>query len=277
MRFHLSAVLLTAGLIAGTGAQAQQNLDLSDGFIDYTGWTLLGSASAHNMTPGNGWSYSILELTSPGVQGQAGAAFAPQAWALDVDQAFHVDFHFYVNPGSTLRGDGMSFTLSTATGLGNGGSGLGYEGLDHSVALAIDTFNFDGEPISPSLQILQNGSVTPLAVTETGIGDGLYNVSSQWRVQLDWAPSGLGDHMGLLSGTLSQADQGSFAVQATLDLSDLAGMPLFYGFTAGTGLADDSYAVSSAMPVPEPANSALMLAGLAALIGLKKRRAIRQP
>ena len=124
-----------------------------------------------NFTPGNGFTYSNLVLTSPGPGGQGGAGFAPTALMLDFNQAFSFDFHFFIPVSQDLRGDGLTFTLSDATGVGNAGSGLGYEALSPaSVAFAIDTFHFDGEPVSPSLQILAGGSVTPLAFTRNRPG-----------------------------------------------------------------------------------------------------------
>ncbi len=68
------------------------------------------------------------------------------------------------------------------------------------MAFAIDTFNFDGEPVSPSLQILQGGSVTPLAFTETGLGDSIRDPDFQWYASVNYTPSGLNDDMGTFAG-----------------------------------------------------------------------------
>ena len=265
-----TCLLLAALLALAPSAQAQQNIEISSTFTDFTSWTLLGSATAQNQMPGNGFSYSDLILTSPGTGEQAGAGWAPQALVLDVDQSFHVGFNFFIAPGS-IRGDGFTFTLSTATGLGNAGSGLGYEGLDSSLAFAVDTFNFEGDPVSPSVQLLQNGSVTPLAVTETGLGDAIRDPNFQWWATLDWTPSGLEDHQGLLTGTISHIDLGSFSVQAQMDLSNLAGEPVFYGFTASNGLADDGHFITSAVAVPEPAPWLLILAGVGLALRFTRR------
>ena len=262
----LSTLLITAGL--ATASHAAQGVSLATGFTDFTTWSHFGSALSFNQTPGNGFTYSDLELTQTGQGGQAGAGFAPTTLTLDFDQAFSFDFHFFIPTNAGLRGDGLSFTLATAPGVGTGGSGLGYENLaSASVAFAIDTFHFSGEPVSPSLQILQAGSVSPLAATETGLGDAIRDPNFQWYARVDYTPSGLGDQAGLLSGRIEHINLGVFTVAANVDFAALGmvGSPLYYGFTGANGLADDGHFVTSGVPVPEPSEWVLLGAGLAAV------------
>jgi hypothetical protein len=251
-------------------------------FIDFTTWNHYGSASANNFTPGNGFTYSVLTLTPHGIGDQAGAAFAPNTVMLDFNQSFTITFDFYITPGSVLAGDGMTFVLTstdpdTATNLGSAstrGSNLGYgnSGLN-GLAFAIDTFNFRGEPVAPSIQILANGDVTPLAFTETGLADIRDPSYFQWGTVLSYVPSGLNDLTGTLTGTINQFTGGlSYSVFAIVDGSDLHNVPVYYGFTAGNGLADDGHSVSSAVPVPEPETWAMLLAGLG-LVGWRLRQA----
>ncbi len=252
-------------------------------FIDYNTWDLYGSASVTNSTPGNGFTYSILNLTTAGTGGQAGAAFAPSTVTLDFDQAFNFNFSFYTSPGSIAAGDGMTFVLTkddpAASNLGNapatGGSNLGYGGSGLSgFAFAIDTFHFDGEPVSPSIQILFDGSNAPTAYTETGLTSLNDPNYFQWTASLDFTPSGNNDQTGTLTGRIDQFYGSlSYSVSVVLVDGNLLGMhnvPLYYGFTAANGLADDGHHVSSAMAVPEPETYALMLAGLG-LVGWMAR------
>ena len=272
----LSTLLITAGL--STATQANQGVSLATGFTDFTTWSHFGSAVSVNTTPGNGFTYSALHLTQPGQGGSAGAGFAPTTLTLDFDLPFTFDFHFFIPANAGLRGDGLTFTLASAPGVGTGGSGLGYEGLAAtSVAFAIDTFHFSGEAVSPSLQILQAGSVTPLAATATGLGDAIRDPNFQWYARVDYTPSGLGNQAGQLSGRIEHFNLGNFSVSANVNFAalGLVGSPVYYGFTGANGLADDGHWVTSAVPVPEPDQWALLGAGLAAMAMLARRR--RQP
>ncbi|WP_457444008.1 PEP-CTERM sorting domain-containing protein [Roseateles sp. P5_E4] len=274
----LARLLLPLTLAASLGAHAQQGVSLATGFTDFTSWSLYGSATASNTTPGNGFTYSDLMLTAPGVGGQGGAGFAPNALTLDFNQAFAFDFHFFIPVSQGLRGDGLTFTLSDTAGVGGAGSGLGYDGLSPaSVAFAIDTFHFNGEPVSPSLQILSGGSVAPLAATETGLGDTIRDPDFQWYASVQYTPSGLNDNAGMLTGTIEHLNLGIYTVsaQVSFDQLGLVGTPVFYGFTAANGLATDGHFVTSAVPVPEPGSWTLILAGLACLAMLARRRRAR--
>lgn len=275
MNRHLRP-LTGALLFAAAPLHAQHGVDVALARPDFTTWTLLGSASASNMTPGNGFTYGQLQLTQAGLGDQAGAAFAPEALTLDFDQAFRFSFNFFIPVSTELRGDGLTLTLAAAPALGGGGSGLGYEGMGPSVAFAIDTFHFDGEPVSPSLQILAGGSTTPLAYTETGLGDAIRDPNFQWAASLVYTPSGLGNQSGTLTGTLEHLNLGSFSVAATVDFSavGLTNGPVFWGFTAGNGLATDGHLVGwgAPLPVPEPSSALMWLGGALMLAGMRRLR-----
>lgn len=261
---------------------AAQGVSLATGLVDFDSWSLFGSASVLNQTPGNGFIYSQLILTQ-GTGGEAGAGFAPDALFLNFNQSFSFDFHFFIPVSNGLRGDGMTFTLAGAPGVGFGGSGLGYGGLaPNSVAFAIDTFNFSGEPVSPSLQILQDGSTNPLAVTETGLGDAIRDPDFQWYAKVLYTPSGNDDETGTLEGTIEHLNLGTFSVSALVNLSTLGqatagGHFVFFGFTASNGAATDQHHVTSAVAAPVPVPAALWLLGSAlGGLGVLRRRVGRE-
>lgn len=273
-----------AALCLYASAGHAQGLNISFPLTDFTTWTRFGTATASNVTPGNGFTFSNLVLTSSGTGDSAGAGFAPDPLLLDFNQAFTFSFNFFIPVpapgGDTTRGDGFTFTLATSPGLGGGGSDLGYGGLSgRSIAFAIDTFSFDDEPTSPSLQILENGSNTPLAFTETGLGDAIRNAEFQWFATFSFAPSGQDDETGTLTGTISHLTLGDFSVSTTtdIDLSQLGesvlegGHLVYFGFTAGNGAAIDGHIITSSQPVPLPAAGGLMLMALGGLLRVSRR------
>jgi Bacterial lectin/PEP-CTERM motif len=253
------------------------------GFNDFTTWSHYGSSAATNFTSG-GFDHSVLSLTSTGIGDQGGAAFAPSTVTLDFNQPFTVAFHFYISPGTEM-GDGMTFVLapndpetvnagnplvpSTGSDLGYGGTGL--DGL----AFAIDTYHFSGEPVAPSIQILQNSTVTPVEFTETGLMDIRDPSYFQWFTTLTYTPSGDDDFIGTLTGSIDQfIGLLSFSISAEVngDLLGLHNTPVYYGFTAANGSADDGHHVSSSIPViPEPGTCTMLLAGLAGLAVRRKK------
>ena len=150
------------------------------------------------------------------------------------------------------------------------------------MAFAVDTFSLGSEPQSPSLQILQGGFVTPLAVTETGLGDSIQDTVFQFRAVVAYVPSGIGDDTGTLTGSIFHSNLPTFSVSSVVNLSGLglvldengdpAGRLVYFGFTAGNGLADDGHFIRSAVPVPEPSTYAMLVAGLAMLAFVAQRR-----
>lgn len=279
-RFAMFTALFAASLMpAASAAQGAINL----GQEDYSTWALYGSASYATLTTST-HVYKNIVLTTPGTGGSAGAAFAPTPLTFDLNQPFSFSFPFFVAPGTSLRGDGMTFVLAASPGVGSGGSDLGYGGLN-GVAFAIDTFNFSGEPVSPSLQILTGSTNPPLAYTETGLGDNVRDPALQWIANVTFTPSGNDDEQGTLTGDIWRPDFGTYSVSAQVDLNTLGapvfdpvtnaylGRSIYYGFTAANGLADDGHIVTSAVAVvPLPAAAWLLASGLIGLVGVARRK-----
>ncbi|MBL8379460.1 MAG: PEP-CTERM sorting domain-containing protein [Burkholderiales bacterium] len=298
---HAKTKLLTVVLAAclAPAANASTSIDLTQ--ADFSTWSLHGFAAYGNNGVSGGMQHHLLRLTTHGTGGSAGAAFAPSSALINFNQPFTVNFNFFMVPGVELQGDGMTFVMTgtnptadpvfSTPGMdmgGSGGSGLGYGGTSPgSYAFAIDTFHFSGQPVSPSIQILKDGSVTPIAFTETGVGDIRDPGFFQWQGQVAYAPSGNNDETGMLTGTINQfVGSLSFSVSAPVDWTGVSapqfdagsgnylGRAVFIGFTAGNGLADDGHFVSSVTPVPEAETWAMLLAGLG-VVGWSARPRVR--
>lgn len=287
IRTRVTAPLVALAL-AGLSPVAHANsIDLTTN-VDFTTWSLQGDATADNTNVSVGTdSYAQLNRGIGG--GSVGGAFAPGPFIVDFNAPFEVSFRFFVaHSGSVdgegnpvgVQGDGLTFFMTGSTpALGSGGSDLGYGGSGmNGYAFAVDTFNFDNEPQAVSVQILGDGSSTPLAFTETGLPDIQPAEYYQWFGTVGFTPSGNGDETGDLFFEIQQgftnetyrvewssADWSSVATDVYDEESNFLGRGINIGFSAGNGLADDAHFVGSltaAPPIPEPSTWAMLLAGL---------------
>jgi hypothetical protein len=95
-----------------------------------------------------------LRLT-PAEPDQRGSAFTKRK-VLDSGRSFKTRFRISLHDGS---GDGMAFLINGKGkgALGDGGGGLGYGGIDPSVAVEIDTYPNKGESPIPHLAVTKGG------------------------------------------------------------------------------------------------------------------------
>lgn len=256
----LAAVLLTAGAAADA-----QTISYTD-FSDITGLTLNGAAAQAG---------TALRLV-PSVASQAGSAFADTPLALNGSTGFSTAFQFLVTPdaGSVLGvPDGLTFLLQAQgpTALGAAGQGLGYVGLDQSVAVVfrgrapafIGVISGGTDPASLAVPFNPPGSV---AVSE---GSFYGQTEFAW---IDYQPGSLKVYL-----SNDSTKPGSAIMSASVDLAGTLGPQAWVGFSAGNGGAYGSQDVLAwqlgVSAVPEPGALVLMLAGLGGLgVVLRRRR-----
>ncbi len=308
MRFD--AMKRPAGLLAlvvgGMLATSAQAVTFSyANFADTTGLQINGNATAANIG-----GRDVLRLTPP--QGNAGGSvYNTQAISLSSNYGFSTRFTFNmgsnnVNQYGEIGADGIAFVIQTVSNnVGGLGGGLGYAGINPSVAVEFDTYSNGGTdprlPGSGSLAgndhvaITQNGDQNThlaYAITSPTLElnggqditafvdyDGASNL-----MQVRWSTDGL-----------RPTDPG---LSYSIDLASLFGAaPVYVGFTASTGADwsaqdivnwsfNDTYNPITTAPagtipagssgpggVPEPATWAMMLAGFGAIgAGARWRR-----
>lgn len=138
----VSATTLVCSLLTGLAlALATPVLAQSPSFPDFSSTTNLvlnGSA----VKSGN-----VLRL-NPSLQGQAGSAW--YSILQPVSNGFSTTFKFQISNPSQPSADGIAFVIQNSDAglqaLGGGGGGIGYQGIDNSVAVEFDTYANETDP-----------------------------------------------------------------------------------------------------------------------------------
>ena len=237
-----------------------------------------------------------LELTAAAI-GESGAAYSTTAVTLGASDTFSTTFEFqFTNTGGIDPADGITFVLAQSpTGLGIGGGGLGYLGVNNSVAIEFDTYENGGvDSCSNHVAIDTNGALSNsnltnlygVATCDTGThtAAGCMSNGDVWSVTISY------DGANLSASAWDTTGEGSaFPVYSSVPLniaSFLGGTTAYVGFSGGTGsgfeqqdilnweLANDTSLGSPS--TPEPATAALVFAGIAGLALVKRRRACRR-
>jgi hypothetical protein len=102
-------------------------------------------------------------LLTPALTTQAGSVWSQNK----IDLSFDFEIQATLNLGANDGGaDGIAFVLQPlCTGLGSSGGGLGYQGINPSVAVEYDTWinSENNDPFQDHMSIQQNGSTVHLA------------------------------------------------------------------------------------------------------------------
>ncbi len=221
-------------LFAASSFQANAGI-VSVGYSDFSdtsSFQLNGDAAT--LTPN---ADNVLRLTD--TMNQSGSAFLKDSIDLLNQASFSSFFSFQITDpvGSMdedgIGADGLTFTLQTVSNTaGSSGGGLGYSGLEQSLAIEFDTYNngsYDGDN-GNHLGVNINGNMDSLSRVNE---ERRFNDGDIWNVWVDY--SGETD---LLSVSYSTDDvRPEFAsLDYSVDLTTIFGSDdVFVGFTSGTG------------------------------------------
>jgi hypothetical protein len=210
-----SALFVPTGLGPSESVRPAPSVDQSAGFAGATGLQLNGSAAVVG---------SVARLT-PSLNNRAGSVFA----ASEVDvTGFATTFDFRL---TSAVADGFAFVIqgNTNTALGAEGEGLGYQGINNSLAIKFDLFDNAGEG-GNSTGLYTNGQSPSSGgsdLTPSGI---ILNSGHDFRAALAYGGATLSVVItDLMTG--ATANQ-TYAVNIT---GLVGGNTAFVGFTGGTG------------------------------------------
>ena len=283
---NISLVVGTLVAVCAAGA-AHATVITYNGFATTAGLTLTGNTSTPTTTDG-----TVLRLTAA-APGQSGAAYSTTPITLGSNATFSTTFSFRFTNHSSRPADGITFVLAASTtGLGSSGGGLGYGGVNNSVAVEFDTFNNGSADANSSnhVAIDTNGVLSDSAAafpygvsncdTSTGV-NGCMSNGDLWNVTIGYNGSALS--VSVQDGN-NTADNliSAYPINIT---SYLGGNTAYVGFTGGTGGSYENQDITTwsfsnttqlaptiTPSVPEPSTLALMGAGLLCLIGVRQGR-----
>ncbi|ABF40486.1 hypothetical protein Acid345_1484 [Candidatus Koribacter versatilis Ellin345] len=182
------------------------------------------SATGLQQNGSSGLNGTKLRLTNGGAN-QAGSAFVT---TLQPDTGFTTEFTFQQTSASA---DGFAFVLqnNAATAIGSNGGALGYQGINHSIALKFDLYSNSGEGTN-SVGLYANGAApTTPAVDLTPSGISLHSGDTMFA-RITYSSNTL---------TLNLTDKvtsKTFTYSWTINVASTIGSTTAYaGFTGGTG------------------------------------------
>jgi len=219
-------------LIATLGVVSASTAVVFTDFSDVSLLTVNGDATNPN---------GVLRLT-PSAQGQGGSAFLTSTTDLTNSASFSTNFSFQIGNPLNTGADGLAFVVQpNGNNVGNTGGGLGYAGIENSLAIEFDTWHnsdlddVDGNHVGISL----DGEIR--SVIQASLDTlGTLDAGGVWYAWVDYD----GD-LELLEVRVSLSGTRPFTPTASLaglDLEDLLETTDAYvGFTAATGYAGSTH------------------------------------
>jgi len=208
---------------------------------DYADFGALGGLQLN----GNAVQVGNVVRLAPDAGSQAGTMFYATPLSIGPDTSFRTRFQFRIHGVGRDGADGMTLMVQGHDEfvVGVNGSGLGYGGIDKSVAIEID--NWDSGPLDPSdnhLGLLQNGDYTRHYAFYNPPFDLENNVSHE--VWVDYC--GATDLLEVyLAETAGGARPDTPVISRTVDLHALVGGLGYLGFSAATGAVTNNHDVEN--------------------------------
>jgi len=279
----LTVVCLLLLVCLSTMASAGVVVSYPD-FCSSAGLTLAGNAATTNC---------VLRLT-PSAGGQAGAAYSTTPITLGTNATFSTKFQFrFTQPGGIDPADGITFVLAASpSGLGTGGGGIGYGGVNNSVAIEFDSYNngfYDGNSDN-HIAIDENGHISDGSSSSDQYMHYVYGNQScgfntlagcmsnghVWTVTAAYD----GSHLSLSISDPAEGFTDVVYTNVALNIAaDLGTNTAYVGFTAGTGAGYEnqdilnwSFANDTSLGTPEPSTLLMLGSGALALVGVARRK-----
>lgn len=279
---RLSALLLVATALLATVTLHAQTVAYGN-FFSTAGLTLRSASSSGGV------------ITLADNANDRGSVFTGAKYNV---AGFSAAFEFRIsNPGGSADAagqqgaDGLTFVIQRSAGnsLGSPGEGLGYIGINHSVAVEFDTWLNPGlnDPDSNHYGLNLNGAGNSVAT----VGEAnRFDNGQTWTVWVDYNGATLEVRSSLAGTRPSDAVLSYGSASNPLNIATTIGATdglAYFGFTAATGSAtgthellnfsfSDTYLNGGVSVVPEPSTYALFALGLG-FVGLTlwRRRARR--
>ncbi len=228
----IGAMALTLVAMISVASAATLIANYSD-FSDTSALQLNGDTTS----PG-----SLLNLTQP-AGGQSGSAFISTPINLANSASFSTDFSFRIHTNGGGGADGLAFVIQPhASNVGSGGGGLGYQGINNSLAIEFDTYDngavdgWNGSHVGISL----NGNVD--AVVQTNMPAQL-DGGGIWYAWVDY--DGTAEIVEVRISSTSTRPSSPTAALGNLNLQALLGVgnSPYAGFTAATGASSSDHEI----------------------------------